>query len=89
MFPDYAMHWQPLRQPQRTDRDAADTRNGSIPLQSSGRGGCQDAEEHVHPVWLRTQGLCVAYRMDVAVLRQLCGACPQLAANLQLLLQPV
>jgi hypothetical protein len=43
----------------------------------------------MHPVWLRTQGLCVAYSMDVEVLRQLCGACPQLAANLQLLLQPI
>jgi hypothetical protein len=91
MFPDYAMHWQQQQQ-QQPNRNAADTGDGSIPLQSSGRSGrgnCQDTEEHVHPVWLRTQGLCVAYRMDVEVLRQLCGACPQLAANLQLLLQPI
>jgi hypothetical protein len=100
LFPDYAMHWhQQQQQQQQThmppqscqqpNRDAADTGNGSSPRQSSSRGSCQDTLERVHPVWLRTQGLCVVYRMDAAVVRQLCGACPQLAANLQLLLQPI
>jgi hypothetical protein len=47
------------------------------------------AEQQLHPVWLRTHGLCVVFRMDAAVVAQLCEACPQLGRNLQQLLQPV
>jgi hypothetical protein len=104
LFPDYALHWPQQQQQQQQDQPQLQicqqqpsgraaglgASDGSRPsCQSSSRGRCQGSLECVHPVWLLTQGLCMAYRMEASVVRQLCDACPQLGLNLQLLLQPV
>lgn len=82
MFPDYAAQQLSGLQPSGTS--GCGSSNGSCPDTASVAQGQQQQQ---HPVWLRTDGLCVTYRMDLVLVRQLCEVCPQLAANLTALLK--